>query len=82
LGNNQIHNKFDDIDRKVEKLLERLRSLQADNQELALRITQLESELEERIQTQTRISEQEAVIQSKMDGLLTKLDGFIRSEEA
>jgi uncharacterized protein YlxW (UPF0749 family) len=78
LGNNQIHNKFDDIDRKVEKLLERLRSLQADNQELALRITQLE----ERIQTQTRISEQEAVIQSKMDGLLTKLDGFIRSEEA
>ncbi len=82
MGNNQIHNKFDDIDRKVEKLLERLRSLQADNQELALRITQLESELEERIQTQTRISEQEAVIQSKMDGLLTKLDGFIRSEEA
>ncbi|MDT8379781.1 MAG: cell division protein ZapB [Desulfotignum sp.] len=81
MGNEQIHNKFDDIDKKVDMLLERFRSLQIENQELTRRIQQLESDLEERIQTEARISEQETVIQSKIDGLLTKLNSFTRSEE-
>jgi hypothetical protein len=51
-----------------------------ENQDLALRIKHLESDLEEKIQTEAQTSEQEAVIQSKIDGLLTKLDSFIQSE--
>jgi hypothetical protein len=81
LGNDQIHNKFDEIDKKVDMMLERFRSLQIENQELTRQIQQLESDLEERIQTEARISEQETVIQSKIDGLLTKLNSFTRSEE-
>jgi len=80
LGNDQIHNTFDEIDKKVDKLLERCRSLQMENQDLALRIKHLESDLEEKIQTEAQTSEQEAVIQTKIDGLLTKLDSFIQSE--
>ncbi|MCF8075763.1 MAG: cell division protein ZapB [Desulfotignum sp.] len=80
MGNDQIHSTFDEIDKKVDKLLERCRSLQMENQDLALRIKQLESDLEEKIQTEAQTSEQEAVIQSKIDGLLTKLDSFIQSE--
>jgi regulator of replication initiation timing len=80
LGNDQIHSTFDEIDKKVDKLLERCRSLQMENQDLALRIKHLESDLEEKIQTEAQTSEQEAVIQSKIDGLLTKLDSFIQSE--
>lgn len=81
MRNDQIHDKFDDIDRKVDELLERVRSLQTENRDLALRIKQLESELEKRIQTEAQFSEHEAEIQSKMDGLLNKLDSFIRTEE-
>lgn len=81
MGNDQIHNKFDEIDKKVDMMLERFRSLQIENQELTRQIQQLESDLEERIQTEARISEQETVIQSKIDGLLTKLNSFTRSEE-
>ncbi|EMS80784.1 cell division protein ZapB [Desulfotignum phosphitoxidans] len=80
MGNDQIHSTFDEIDKKVDKLLERCRSLQIENQDLALRIKQLESDLEEKIQTEAQTSEQEAVIQTKIDGLLTKLDSFIQSE--
>ena len=80
MGNDQIHNTFDEIDKKVDKLLERCRSLQMENQDLALRIKHLESDLEEKIQTEAQTSEQEAVIQTKIDGLLTKLDSFIQSE--
>lgn len=80
MGNDQIHSTFDEIDKKIDKLLERCRSLQMKNQDLALRIKHLESDLEEKIQTEAQISEQEAVIQSKIDGLLTKLDSFIQSE--
>jgi FtsZ-binding cell division protein ZapB len=80
LGNEQINSKFDEIDIKVDTLLERFRSLQEENQDLSQRINQLESDLEQRIQNETRISEQEAVIQSKIDGLLAKLDSFARSE--
>ncbi len=80
MGNDQIHSTFDEIDKKVDKLLERCRTLQMENQDLSLRIKHLESDLEEKIQTEAQTSEQEAVIQSKIDGLLTKLDSFIQSE--
>jgi hypothetical protein len=81
LGNDLIQRKFDDIGNKVDQLLEVCRTLQTENQELILRIKQLESDLEESVQTEERFSEQEAVIQSKIDGLLTKLDSFTRSEK-
>lgn len=80
MGNEQIHNTFDEIDKKVDKLLERCRSLQLENQDLILRIKHLESDLDEKIQIEAQTSEQEAVIQSKIDGLLTKLDSFIQPE--
>jgi chromosome segregation ATPase len=78
LGNDLIKNKFDDIDKKVDDLLEICRILRTENQELTGRIKQLESDLEEKIQTESRFSEQEAEIQTKIDGLLTKLDSFTR----
>jgi len=78
LGNDLIKNKFDDIDKKVDDLLETCRMLRTENQELTGRIKQLESDLAEKIQTESRFSEQEAEIQTKIDGLLTKLDSFTR----
>lgn len=81
MGNDLIKNKFDDIDNKVDELLGICRTLRTQNQEMAVRIKQLESDLEKKIQAETRFSEQETEIQTKIDGLLTKLDSFTRSKE-
>ncbi|MCF8114099.1 MAG: DUF904 domain-containing protein [Desulfotignum sp.] len=81
LGNDLIKNKFDDIGNKVDELIEICRTLRSENQELLLRIKQLEEDLDKKTQTEEKFSEQEAVIQSKIEGLLTKLDSFARSEE-
>ena len=81
LGNDLIKNKFDDIDNKVDSLIELCRMLQSENRELLSRVKAMEAELEQKNRNQENFSEQEALIQSKIDGLLTKLDSFAQSEE-
>ncbi len=81
LGNDLIESKFDDIDNKVDSLIELCRMLQSENLELLSRIKAMEAELEQKNKNQENFSEQEAFVQSKIDGLLTKLDSFAQSEE-
>jgi hypothetical protein len=76
LGNNVIKNKFDDIDIKVDFLIELCQTLQVENSEFSSKINDLEIDLAKKNETEELNSEQEALIQSKIDGLLTKLDSF------
>lgn len=76
LGNEGIKNKFDDIDLQVDFLIELCQSLQNENKELLSKISGLEAELDTKRETETIYAEQEAFVRSKIDGLLTKLDGF------
>ena len=76
LGNDFIKKKFDDIDGKIDFVIELCQTLQLENQELLLKITDLEAELEMKNDTEDQFSEQEALVQSKIDGLLTKLNSF------
>jgi len=76
LGNDIIKNKFDDIDIKVDFLIELCQSLQTENLELSSKMKDLETELAKKNETVELNSEQEALIQSKIDGLLSKLDSF------
>ena len=76
MGNDRIKKKFDDIDGKIDFMIEFCQTLQSENRELTLRIRSLETELDKENQTGKEFSEQEALIQSKMDGLLEKLDFF------
>lgn len=76
MGNQGIENKFDDIDLRVDFLIELCQTLQLENKELLSKIKALETEVDEKTETETLYSEQESLIQSKIDGLLTKLDGF------
>ena len=76
LGNDLLQKKFDDIDGKIDLLIENCRSLQSENQALKLEIERLETELDRNTASMTQYSENEAVIQSKIDGLLGKLDQF------
>lgn len=76
MGNEFIKNKFDDIDNKIDFLIELCQTLQEENSELVSKIKHLEVLLAKKRGTEERYSEQEALVQSKIDGLLTKLDSF------
>ena len=81
MGNEFIKNKFDDIDNKVDFLIELCQTLQTENSELISKIKHLEVLLAKKKGTEERYSEQEALVQSKIDGLLTKLDSFSKSKD-
>lgn len=72
----QIDRKFNEIDEKVDFLIELCQTLQLENSELISKIENLENELDERNKSEERYAEQQAVIRSKIDGLLSKLNNF------
>ncbi|OQY50643.1 MAG: DUF904 domain-containing protein [Desulfobacteraceae bacterium 4572_89] len=76
MGNEFIKNTFEDIDIKIDLLLELCQTLQVENAELLSKIKHLEANLNEKKETEKLYSEQETLIKSKIDGLLTKLDSF------
>ncbi|MCG8684316.1 MAG: hypothetical protein MI892_05545 [Desulfobacterales bacterium] len=76
LGNEGIKKKFDDIDIRVDFLIELCQSLQEENKSLLTKVDALETELEQKSKNQDVYAEQESLIQAKIDGLLSKLDGF------
>ena len=79
MGNDLIQKKFDDIDGKIDFMIELYHTLQLENKEQMLKIRALESELDKKNETEEQFSEQEALIQSKIDGLLEKLNYFSNS---
>ena len=81
MDNNMIL-QFDQIEEKVENLIERYHVLEKLNFELSLKVKSLEAELSERVEAENKHSEQKALIRSKIDNILSKLDSFneIRSE--
>ena len=76
MGNEGINEKFDDINIRVDFLIASCRSLQEENKSLLSKVEAMEKELGEKSKTQDVYAEQESMIQAKIDGLLTKLDGF------
>ena len=79
MGNDFIKKKFDNIDGKIDFMIEFCHALQLENKELLLKNMGLEAELDKKNKTDEQSSEQEALIQSKIDGLLKKLNYFSNS---
>ena len=79
MGNDLIKKQFDDIDEKIEFMMELCQTLQLENKELILKVDGLEAELGTKDETEEQFSEQEALVQLKIDGLLTKLDSFVKN---
>lgn len=65
---------FDQIEKKIVSLIKFCKSLEASNAELAAQVKNLETEVQKKVETENAYSEQKAMIRSKIDGLLTKLD--------
>lgn len=76
MGNDRIKKKFDDIDDKIDLMMGYCQSLRSENKALLLRIETLKADLDGKRTAETDDSEQEAVIQSKIEGLFLKLDTF------
>ncbi|MFH1152513.1 MAG: cell division protein ZapB [Pseudomonadota bacterium] len=76
LDNEILDNKFNDIEEKVDFLIELCQTLQQENAELMSRVESLKLELDKKNETEERYVEQQAVIRSKIDGLLSKINTF------
>nr|WP_148278097.1 DUF904 domain-containing protein [Desulfobacula toluolica] len=80
MGNDLIKKKFDEIDGQIDFMIELCHTLQLENQELLLKIKNFETELDKKKETEDEYLDQQALIHSKIDGLLTKLDDFANSD--
>ena len=77
-----IKNKFEDIDGKIDFVIELCQTLQQENSELTLKIKDLEAQIEQNVETEKSFSEKEEFIQSKVDILLEKLNHFSNDLES
>jgi peptidoglycan hydrolase CwlO-like protein len=74
LDNAFILNQFDQIEQKVERIVDKCNALEATNLELRNKIKRLEEEIQGKVEAETSYAEEKALIRSKIDGLLAKLD--------
>jgi cell division septum initiation protein DivIVA len=65
---------FDQIEKKVEQLIVVCKSLEVTNLELSNKIKSLEEELQGKIEAEKKIAEEKALIRSKIDNLLVRLE--------
>ncbi len=72
----EVMRQFDEVERKLGSLVDQCKTLKARNAELTEKIEALEEELSKKTESENKYSEQKALIRSKIDGLLSKLDEF------
>ena len=69
-----IINQFEEMERKVKRLIERYKAQEAANLELRNKIKSLEEEIQGKVEAEKSVAEGKALIRSKIDGLLARLD--------
>jgi protein-arginine kinase activator protein McsA len=73
LDNEQIIKQFDEIEQKVERVIDVYKSCETKNLELTNKIVSLEEELQNKVETEKRYQEERTLIRSKIDNLLARL---------
>jgi len=81
LNNELIIQQFDQIERKVERLIEVCKTLEAANTELKGRIGQLEADLQQKVEAESGYIQEKDLIRSKIDGLLARLDSVSQVQD-
>ena len=74
MENEFILKQFEDIEQRVERLIETCNALEATNLELKNKIKSLEEEIQGKVEAERSYAEEKALIRSKIDSLLVKLD--------
>jgi len=75
-----ILKQFDEIEKKVERLIGVNKSLKKNNIVLKGKIEQLEQELQLKVEAENHQTEAKALIRSKIDGLMARLDGITEAQ--
>jgi len=81
LDNELILRQFDEIEKKVEKLLKAFQALEAINGELQRKIESLNAELQGRIEAEKKYAKERDLIRLKIDGLLVKLENIAETKK-
>ena len=74
MDNEFIVEQFEEIEKKVEKLIDVLKSHETTNLELRNKIKGLEEELQGKNEAESNYSQERALIRSKIDSLLVRLE--------
>lgn len=74
MDNEFILKQFEEIEQRVEKLIEICNALEATNLDQKNKIKSLEEEIQGKVEADRSYAEEKALIRSKIDGLLAKLD--------
>jgi len=76
LNDQEVLSQFDKIEKRVEKLIETCRSLEAANVELNNKYERLKQEANGKADAEKRYFEQRDLIRSKVDSLLSRLNSY------
>ena len=74
MDNEFVLKQFGEIEHKVERLIENCKAQAATNSELKIKLTSLEEEIQGKDEAEKNYAEEKALIRSKIDGLLARLD--------
>ena len=74
MDNEFILKQFEELEQRVERLIEICNALEATNLEQKNQLKSLEEELQGKVEAERSYAEEKALIRSKIDGLLVKLD--------
>ena len=74
MDNDLILKQFGEIEHKVENLIENCKAQAATNSELKNKLNSLEEEIQGKVEAENNYAEEKALIRSKIDGLLARLD--------
>ncbi|MGD2150487.1 MAG: hypothetical protein PVJ20_01440 [Desulfobacterales bacterium] len=80
MDNEFILRQFEEIEKKVEKLIDINKSLEAKNLESKNNIRRLEEELQGKVDAETNYTQEKALIRSKIDSLLVRLEDITEIE--
>ena len=74
MDNAVILQQFEEIEKKIERLIQVCKSQEAANSELKEKIKKLEEELQVKVEAENSYIKERDLVRSKIDGLLGKLD--------
>ena len=82
MDNEHVLEQFEEIERKVDRLIEVCRSYETTNLELKEKIKNLQEELQGKAEAEKRYAEEKALIRSKVDGLLVRLQDSTETQNS
>jgi len=77
LNDEFVFRQFEEIEQKVERLIEICKAHETANLELKLKIKSLEEEIQGKVEAERSYAEEKALIRSKIDGLLTRINEIL-----